>query len=258
MSGLWICVGMQLLKVLEISRFPACMVSAYANVAQGSEYAWIWLNNALWQGSENTWSKFHRVLNNPRFKIFQGSESGKVANIRGFHRVLDMPEHTLTMSEYGWIYLNNLESNCVIYLKKQNSECVWCSTKNQWSLNKLLSSYQEEVYSEHFQILIMERFAQRKMPECCCATRNPHGKRGWGVCGTRALIKNTRKRVPVEKHFGNFPGSEYAWSSYMFGRPLQMPWVLNEPDFWILHSCKCMPDYGFIRLNNVWICPSIP
>ena len=27
-------------------------ISAYASVAQGSEYAWIWLNNILWQGFE--------------------------------------------------------------------------------------------------------------------------------------------------------------------------------------------------------------
>ena len=38
---------------------------AYARVAQSSEYPWIWLNNALWQGSEYAWSRFHRDLNKP-------------------------------------------------------------------------------------------------------------------------------------------------------------------------------------------------
>ena len=52
-------------RVLNIPEFRVCQVSAYANVAQGSEYAWIWLNDALWHGSEYVWSTFHRALNKP-------------------------------------------------------------------------------------------------------------------------------------------------------------------------------------------------
>ena len=33
-----------------IEGFWICQVSKYASVAQGSEYAWIRMNNALWQG----------------------------------------------------------------------------------------------------------------------------------------------------------------------------------------------------------------
>ena len=49
-------------KVLNIPGFQVCQVSAYASVAQGSEYAWIWLNDALWQGSEYVWPTFQGIL----------------------------------------------------------------------------------------------------------------------------------------------------------------------------------------------------
>ena len=52
-------------RVLNISRFRVCQVSAYASVAQGSECVSIWLNDTLWQGPEYTWSTFHRALNKP-------------------------------------------------------------------------------------------------------------------------------------------------------------------------------------------------
>ena len=59
-------------RVLNILGFRVCQVSAYASVAQDSGYAWTWLNNALWQGSENAWSAFHRVLN--KLRIWQSCE----------------------------------------------------------------------------------------------------------------------------------------------------------------------------------------
>ena len=34
-------------RILDIPGFLARPVSAYSSVAQGSEYAWIWLNNAM-------------------------------------------------------------------------------------------------------------------------------------------------------------------------------------------------------------------
>ena len=50
-------------RVLNILEFRVCHVSAYASVAQGSEYVWIRLNSALWQGSEYAFLTFDRVLN---------------------------------------------------------------------------------------------------------------------------------------------------------------------------------------------------
>ena len=43
-------------RVLNIPGFWVCQVSAYTSVVQSSEYGWIWLNNALRQGSEYTLS----------------------------------------------------------------------------------------------------------------------------------------------------------------------------------------------------------
>ena len=43
----WICIRMQYGKVLNIPGFWVSQVSAYASVAQRSEYVWKWLNNAL-------------------------------------------------------------------------------------------------------------------------------------------------------------------------------------------------------------------
>ena len=68
-------------RVLNIR---VCQVSAYVNIAQGSEYVWIWLNNALWQGSEYACSIFHKVLNKPpvlnmlAFRIWQDYEYASV------------------------------------------------------------------------------------------------------------------------------------------------------------------------------------
>ena len=65
MTGSEYMLGYNYGRVLNILGFPVCQVSAYARVAQGSEYAWIWLNNALWQSSGYVWSTSHRALNKP-------------------------------------------------------------------------------------------------------------------------------------------------------------------------------------------------
>ena len=83
-------------RVLNIPGFRVCEVSGYASIAQGYEYAWIWLNNALWQGSEYDWSTFHKVLNRPPvlnmpgLRIWQGCEYARVTQV----------------AEYAWISLN--------------------------------------------------------------------------------------------------------------------------------------------------------
>ena len=69
MTGFWIqdVVRMQYGRVLNILGFREWQVSACASIAYGSEYDWIWLNNALWQGSEYAWPMLHMVLNEPPF-----------------------------------------------------------------------------------------------------------------------------------------------------------------------------------------------
>ena len=56
-------LGCNYRRVLNIPGFRLSQIFAYASVAEGSECAWIWLNNVLWQGSEYAWSTFLRVLN---------------------------------------------------------------------------------------------------------------------------------------------------------------------------------------------------
>ena len=68
----------------EYSKIRVCQVSSCANIAQGPEYASICLNNTLWQGSEYSWSTFHRVLNKAAvlnmlgFRIWQGCKYARV------------------------------------------------------------------------------------------------------------------------------------------------------------------------------------
>ena len=92
-SDAWICnYGW----VLNIPGFQVCPVPAYASIAQGSEYAWIWLNNALWKSSENAWSTFHRVLHMPPF-----------LNVSGLRIWQSFEYASVTQgAKYAWISLN--------------------------------------------------------------------------------------------------------------------------------------------------------
>ena len=76
--------------VLNNPGLRVCQVSAYARVAQGSENALIWLNNAQWQGLECAWSTFYSVINK--------------------YLVLNMPVLRKCQGcEYAWIWLNNAQ-----------------------------------------------------------------------------------------------------------------------------------------------------
>ena len=65
-----------------------------------------------------------------------------------------------------------------------------------------------QLYSEHCQTFKMECFAKRAMPEYRCATRNFPGQGGGGIVELehfdKYFVKNTRKRGPRGKYFGNF------------------------------------------------------
>ena len=86
------------------------------NLWEGSKYVWMWLNNALWQGSEYDSSR-----------IYQG--------YAGCWICLNRPEYAWIMSQYAWTCRTNVkydwmcrhiaEKQCTIC---QSSECVWCST----------------------------------------------------------------------------------------------------------------------------------
>ena len=96
MTGFWICVGMQLLKSSEYSRIPSMPGFCIPSAGQCSEYAWIWLNNAPWQGSEYACSTFHTVLNKP-----------PVLNMPGLRTWQSCEYARVTQgAEYAWISLN--------------------------------------------------------------------------------------------------------------------------------------------------------
>ena len=126
---------------LNIPGFRVCQVSAYARVAQGSEYNWIWLNNHLWQDS---------VLNMPgqRFTGTSGFKYSRAQNVArlwickgytGCWICLNKPEYALIMPQYLWICFNNTEYDWtyrptpekIYWWICQNSECV-CT--NYWAI----------------------------------------------------------------------------------------------------------------------------
>ena len=124
-------------KVLNIPGFRVCQVSAYASVAQGSEYSWIWLNNALWQSSEYAWSTFHRVLSKPPvlympgLRIWQGC--CEYARVTQSAKYAWKPGYAL-MGQYAWLRLNNDEYAWICqhitecWICQKYCECVWYST----------------------------------------------------------------------------------------------------------------------------------
>ena len=119
MAGFWICAEMQFWKGSEYCRIPNIPgLQAYASVAQGFEYAWMWLNNAWINCSD-----YGKVLNMPgeSFIGIQYASSSKYAGVRNMTRLwicqcytgwwicMNKPEFISTMPQYAWIYLNNAE-----------------------------------------------------------------------------------------------------------------------------------------------------
>ena len=143
------------------------------------------------------------------------------------------------------------------------------------------------------------------MPECRCATRNLSGQEEGFVelehfdkhftqNTIRAFLSKIRKlfspqfcacefgwicilslNMPrytwkwLNKLFWLCQGSEYVWSTYMFGRLLKMNPVLNKPGFWSWHGCICrgwvefriyliMAPNASITPEYAWICLNVP
>ena len=107
------------------------------------------------------------------------------------------------------------------------------------------------------------------------------------------LPKTKKKKGPTGKHFSIFKkgmgrspplclsnilenawnklfslcqGFEYAWSSYLFNRPLKMPCILNVSEFWIyqssgtvlharvMHRVLNKSEYGSACACDAWTC----
>ena len=185
-------------KVLNIPGFWVCQVCVYASVVQVSEYAWIWLNDALWQGSEYVWSTFHRAQNMARLWISKG--------YKGCWICLNKPEYALIMSQYEWICLKScwIWLNILTYTwkKKQSAEydiIILSVSDAVYSIRSLnsLSNYQDRhIHCQTFKIM---HFAKRIMPECRCTTRNFSGQEEGFVERRhfdKHFIKNTIRAFP--------------------------------------------------------------
>ena len=90
------------------------------------------------------------------------------------------------------------------------------------------------------------------------------------VTGYASISLNMAKYLwkCLNKLFWLYRESEYAWSSYMFGRLLKMPGVLNKSGFW-WYGCICkgyveiricfiMAPYSSIMLEHASICLNVP
>ena len=122
------------------------------NLWKGSKYVKLWLNSALWQGSEyGSQQRFTGFYISLRFWIWKSSKYDKLRNAR----VTQGPEYawiTLNITEYAKIYLKNLRWIC------QNSQCLLqCLTKghctNYWAVIetdvfRILSNILEETFCQ--------------------------------------------------------------------------------------------------------------
>ena len=110
-SEFWILVNFR--KYDKVMNESGCNYGRVLNVpglrvGQVSEYAWIWLNNALWQDSKYAWSTFHRVLN--KLKIWHGCE---YAMVTACWMRLNRSEYPLKMSQYAWICPDNVKYDLI-------------------------------------------------------------------------------------------------------------------------------------------------
>ena len=100
MEGLWI---------FQVSKYTKFLhMQVLHKVLNMPEYGWIIPEKKLfwlWQSSAFALSKFHRVLNMPLVLNMPGLRLWQIVNMRGLHRVLNIPEYT-------WICLNNA-SKCL-------------------------------------------------------------------------------------------------------------------------------------------------
>ena len=112
--------GCNYVKVLNIPEFQICLVSAHANITQGSDYAWIWLFNAWINCSE-----YGRVLNITlqSFEYDYCCKYASALNVAGFWGCEGYKGCWICLNKlkYALRMLNMLKHAC-IYLNKQSSE----------------------------------------------------------------------------------------------------------------------------------------
>ena len=122
--------------VLNVPGFLVCQVSAYARVAQSSEYSWIMSCGRVLNMSGQRFTVFYIC---PQSKHAKAQQNMTWVWICELHRVLSMPDTARICLNNVSIYvnvlitLNIIEYTDIIPEKTEcgicrNSECVWCST----------------------------------------------------------------------------------------------------------------------------------
>ena len=197
--------------------------------------------------------------------------------MRGLHRVLNMPEYALIMSQYVWICLDNAEYDWILlHIHEKNRVlnmskfCMFLmnSLWNQGTSINILSKTQEKEAPqgnilEFFLLdtlkytLWMENLTGRWAQSGSFFPKSGHFfdfQKGQGrppfpppscapvSVAEYASISLNMPKYPwkcLNKLIGLCQVSEYAWSSYIFYRVLKMPQVLDNPGFWIWHGCIC-------------------
>ena len=151
----------------------------------------------------------------------QGSECGEDVNMRGLQSVLNMPEYVLIMPQYAWLCLIMLSVPEYTWINRVlNITEFWICLMHYIACH--CANYgaviEAEAYSEHSLRFKMECFPKRILPEC-----------NW-ICIISLNISKYSWKC-LNKLFWLYQGYEYAWSTYMFDRLLNIPWILNMPGF---------------------------
>ena len=95
--------------VLNNLVFWVFQVSAYASIRQGSEYSWIMLRYTVWSIMAEFWIFLVKIWQDFEYASgskCQGTEYGKLVNMRELQRVLNMPELAWVCLKNTSIYVN--------------------------------------------------------------------------------------------------------------------------------------------------------
>ena len=246
-------------RVLNIQKFWVCQISANASIAQGSEYAWIWLYNALWQGSEYGW-RFHMILKNPPVLNMQWARNmASLWICEGYTRCWicqNKSEYALIMSQYVWICLSNRkarESGRFVELGHFHKEFVKKKKTEKEALQgNILEFFLLDTLKTTFW---MENLTQRWTQSGPFFQKPGHFFQFFKRAGEASPLPVVAC-LWVWLNIYQYPWIclnilENAWIncsmlgiwicmiSYIFDRLLKMPQALNKPGFSIWHGCIC-------------------
>ena len=129
--------------------------------------------------------------------------------MRELHRVLNIPEYVLLMSQYAWICVNDAEYDLIRRhipekTRVQNAPEFWMCVMQKITRDHSTNYWaviETEVYWEHCVTFEMKYFVKRIMPECRCAIKIflGQGEGQFVELGhfDKDFAKSTRKRSPV-------------------------------------------------------------